>query len=198
MKFKKIHILISLSFFVIACSSPVKTSFYQLKAIETAETYHNKLQSKLISIQLNPIKFPEYLDHPQIVIRNNDYKLQLSENHHWAEPLENEFTRIFIDNFNKRIAPNHILNYSELKNIKTNIQLSIEVLQLDVSSSEQAVLSVKWGVLKSKNTQWFSKDFSIPVENNSYEAKVEAQSQLIALLSDYIIKNMSLNKTIGL
>jgi len=190
MKFKKIHILISLSFFAIACSSPIKTSFYQLKTIETAEIYRNKLQSKQIRIQLNPIKFPEYLDHPQIVIRNNAYKLQLSENHHWAEPLENEFTRIFIDNFNRRIAPNHILGYSELKNIKANIQLSIKVLQLDVSSSEQAVLSVKWGVLNSKNTQWFSKNFSIPVENNSYEAKVEAQSQLIALLSDYIIKNI--------
>ncbi len=192
MKFKKTHLLISLFFFAIACSSTVKTSFYQLQTIETAEIYHNKLQSKEIRIQLNQIKFPEYLDHPQIVIRKNDYKLQLSENHHWAEPLENEFSRIFIANFNRRIAPNHILGYSELKNIKANIQLSIEVLQLDVDNNKQAVLAVRWGLLTAKNIQWFSKKFNVPVEDNSYESKVEAQSQLIALLSDYIIKNMTL------
>lgn len=181
----------SLIFLLSACSSHQPTSFYLLKAIDTETIQPQQFQQQGITVLVNAIKFPEYLDRPQMVIRDSDYKLQLSEKHRWAEPLKNEFSRVFIADLNHRIVPNHALVYSELNGIKQSMDLSIEVLQLDVNTDDQAVLSVKWRLSptnKEKQTAIISQKYSTPVSNKDYGARVEAQSKTISLFADHVAK----------
>ncbi len=194
MTFKTVFLTANLALFVFACSNAAKTSFYQLQAIDTIKLDSKPQFKQPITLLINPIKFPDYLDHPQIVIRENQYKLQLSENHQWAEPLKNEFSRIFIANINHRIAPGRTVDFSELKNKKPDIHLSIEVLQLDVSTQKQAVLSVTWAYWKDKTPQKINRvhhTFKASIKDASFEAKVEAQSLVIAQFSDYVVKILS-------
>lgn len=189
MLLKKTLVFISLATIILACNSSPKISFYQLKPIKPNKTDQHKLNLKAFSILINPIKFPGYLDHPQIVSRKSDFKFQLSENHHWAEPLKNEFTRILITNINNRITPNQVLEFPQSQADKqTSIHLSIEVLQLDVNTANQAILVVKWGSRKGESIKWATKTFKTAVKGNSYESKVKAQSLVIALFSDYLEK----------
>ncbi len=191
MSLKKIHIFLSLSIFLLACSSNPKTSFYQLKEIDGIEAGDKENHSKSHTLVISSLKFPEYLDQPQIIIRTSDIKFQLSENHHWAEPLENEFIGVFMGNINNRIYPNQIIKFEQLEGNKPIIYLSIEVLRFDVNAEQQAVLSVKWMNWKDKNhrpIKWLTKNFKVAVKDNSYESKVVAQSKTIALFSDYMVK----------
>lgn len=192
MPLKKILLYISLSFLLSACSSHQPTSFYLLKAIDSNIEVSDS-QTKDIIVLVNPIKFPEYLDRPQMIIRDSDYKLQLSEKHRWAEPLKNEFTRVLIANLNNRIYPSHALAYSELNGAQAEIQLSIEVLQLDVNTDNQAVLSIKWASKNDKNIKRFTKRFNIPIKDKSYESRIEAQSQAIAIFTDHVVEKMRIN-----
>ncbi len=193
MTFKTVFLITNLALFILACSNTAKTSFYQLQAIDTIKLDSKSQFKQPVILLINPIKFPDYLDHPQIVIRENPYKLQLSENHQWAEPLKNEFSRIFIANINRRIAPGRTIDFSERKNIKPDIHLSIKVLQLDVSTQKQAVLSVTWAYWKAntpQNIHRFNNIFEHPVKETSFESKVAAQSLVIAQFSDYVVNTL--------
>jgi len=197
MKFKTMLLKTSLILFLAACSSHQTTSFYQLKAIETETTEHNAPPPNPITILVNPIRFPEYLDRPQIVTRNNKYKLQLSDNHHWAEPLKNEFHRVFLKNLNHRIHPSHAVIYSDLNKVQPNIHLSIEVLQFDTNSQDLAILSVKWAYWlndKVKHIKRQAKEYRLPIKNKHYESRIEAQSQAIVLFTDDLIASIWKNE----
>lgn len=193
MAFKKIFLSISLPFLLVACSSAPSTHFYLLQALETEAIQLNESQLKPITVLVNPIKFPEYLDRPQIVLRDSDYRLQLSANHRWAEPLSNEFSRVFIENLNSRIAPGHALVYSELHGIQPNINLTIEVLQLDVNTADQATLSVKWAYWPEKNTEKMirlTNEYSVPIKDQGFQSRIESQSRAIAVFSDDVAKTI--------
>ncbi len=197
---KKIFLTISLSLFLVACSSTSSTQFYLLKAINPENIEINRPQLKNLTILLKPIKFPEYLDRPQMVTRDSTYKLKLSENHRWAEPLSNEFSRVLIKNLSNRITPNHILEYSELNGLQPDIHLSITVLRLDINEDNQAVLSVKWSYWTENKAaiKRFSNEYSVPIKDKTYESRVEAQSQAIALFTDAVVESLwPLYKTSG-
>jgi uncharacterized lipoprotein YmbA len=193
MTLKKIFLAISIPFFLAACSSSPKTHFYLLQALETKAIQLNKSQLEPITVLVNPIKFPAYLDRPQIVLRDSDYKLQLSENHRWAEPLSNEFSRVFIENLNSRIAPGHALVYAELNGIQPTINLTIEVVRLDVNTADQAVLSVKWAYWAGENAEKmtrFTNEYRAPIKDKDYQSKIEAQSRAIADFADYVAETI--------
>lgn len=67
MKFIQIKLIVSLFLFLVACSSTPVTSFYQLRSIQG--DLFDSTQAKNKTILVSKIKFPEYLDHPQIVSR---------------------------------------------------------------------------------------------------------------------------------
>jgi uncharacterized lipoprotein YmbA len=189
MKLKNTILFLSLSFILVACFSSRPTTFYLLRAIETSKPGHNKPQLEKITVFVKPVKFPEYLDRPQMIIRENEYKLQFSENHRWAEPLKDNFTQVFIENLNTRLAPGNAIMYSELHGLKPDTQLSIEVLRMDVDTNYQAVLRVKWTLLTEKNGRRIKRlrnEYNIPVEDKSYESAVEAQSKAIAQFADQV------------
>ena len=189
MKLKKRILLISLPLILVACFPGKPTNFYLLKAMKTTHSGQNEPRFEKSTVLVKPVKFPEYLEKPQMVIRENNYKLQLSEYHRWAEPLKDNFTRIFIENLNTRIAPGNAVVYSELDGIEPNYQLSIEVLRMDVNTNDQAVLRVKWLLLAGKNDKRIKRlnnEYSIPIKNESFESGVEAQSKAIALFADQV------------
>jgi len=190
MAFIKVFLSLSLALLLVACSTDPATSFYLLKAVEPSDIKQKSPQLKRITVLVNPIKFPEYLDRPQMVIRDSAYKFQLNEHHRWAEPLKNEFTRVFIQNLNSRIMPNQALVYSEPHGTHPNINLSIEVLRLDINTDNQAVLSIKWAYWVGQETtyiKWLKYEDYVPVKIKSYESRVEAQSEAIALFTDYVV-----------
>jgi len=194
MAFKKTYLLLSLCIFLVACSSNPTVSFYQLKFIDTENNNLAVPNTKNLTILIHSVKFPEYLDQPQIVIRESAYKLKLSENQYWAEPLENEFTRVFTENLNSRITPNHAVKYSELHGDKADIHLSIKVLQLDVNLEGEATLSVKWAYWPEGNIQNITRlknTYQVPIKYNNYESKVEAQSQAIAIFSRAVAETLT-------
>ncbi|MCK5831258.1 MAG: membrane integrity-associated transporter subunit PqiC [Methylococcales bacterium] len=192
---KQISILICLSLTMIACTTNKTTTFYLLKSMELTSQKLEKTtsQSKAITILVNSIKLPEYLDRPQMVLRESEYKLQLSEYHRWAEPLKDDFSRVFVKNLNSRMSPSSAVIYSNLNGTKVSNQLSIEVLRMDINTENHAVLKVKWVLLSEKGIASMEKqntEYSVPIINKSYESGVEAQSKAIALFADHVAKTI--------
>jgi uncharacterized lipoprotein YmbA len=187
-------ILISLLFVLSACTPKRHTSFYLLKSIEPVAAISQgikveNLATHKTTLLIKPIQFPNYLDRPQMVLRENDYKFKLSEYHRWAEPLKDDFTRVFIENINSRLPSLHTVRYVDLNESNPIQQLFIEVLQMDISTDNQATLIVKWKVLSEDPPRLIENQvnkYHLSIDNNSYESGVAAQSQLIALFADQV------------
>ena len=191
MKFINRAIIINLILVIIACTSNNSATFYLLKAIpsDDLKLARNENSMKRITVLVKLLNFPEYLDQPQMVIRENNYKLQINEQHRWAEPIKNHFTRIFVKNLNSRIAPSDARIYSKLDGSKPDYQLSIEVFQMDVNMDNEAVLKTEWSLSIGKKANLITRQtnaYNIPIENNSFESGVEAQSKAIGILADHI------------
>lgn len=189
-------ILINLTLVLAACTSNNQVTFYLLKAMPSTslKSAQNNVLMTGITILVKPAKFPEYLDRPQMVLRENDYKLQITEQHRWAEPIKNDFTRVLVENLNSRIAPSNARVYSKLDGSKPNHQLSIEVFQLDINMDDEAILKVEWSLLstgkKAKLIKRQNSKYKVLVDDKSYESGVKAQSKAIALLADQIAKTI--------
>ncbi len=194
MKLKNRILFFLLVLIIEACSSTRPTNFYLLKSIAPTQLEQHESIRKEINIFIKPVKFPEYLNQPLMVFRESEYKIQLSENNRWAEPLNDNFTRVFIENLNIRIAHGHALEYSDLNGIKPDYLLSMEVLRMDVNIENQIVFRVKWALMAEKEKSRIIRrhdEFSIPVvHKNSYESRVEAQSKAIALFADEVAKTV--------
>jgi len=189
-RLKKQFLLFFLTLSLLSCTSYQKTTYYLLTAIEPTDSILEiKSNKPLMRILVKNIKFPDYLDRPQMVLRDDDYKLELNEYHRWAEPLKDDFTRVFIENLSTQIMPNLASNYAGLEGVKPSHKLSVEVLRMDVNTNHEVILKTKWSLSSEKNNGLVithKNEFTLPVNNKSHESAVEAQSKAIALFADQI------------
>jgi uncharacterized lipoprotein YmbA len=193
--FIKWGIIINLTLVIVACTSSNTATFYLLKPIPSSNSklVQNNSATTKITVLVKLVSFPQYLDQPQMVIRKNDYKLQINEDHRWAEPIVNDFTHVFVKNLDSRIAPSDARVYSRLDGVKPDYQLSIEVFQMDVNMDDEAVLKAEWSLSTGKKAKLITRQSSeckVTIKDNSFESGVEAQSKAIGLLADQIAQTI--------
>ena len=77
------------------------TRFYMLKPIPSAEMKVKFAgRDHYVIVGIAPIEFPAYLDRPQFIIQTGKNEYRLAEFDNWAEPLRNNFERVFFENLN--------------------------------------------------------------------------------------------------
>ena len=191
MKIKKTALLALFLPVLAGCFASQASTFYLLSAMAPDQSSRNDDKFSEITVYLKPIVFPEYLDRPQMVFRESDYKLLFSEYHRWAEPLKDNFNQVLIENLNQRIAPGRVIISSKAERIIPDYQLTVEVLRLDTWSNHLVELQINWSLLEGGNgTRLNSQtsEFRVPLDGSGYEAGVKAQSKAVSLFADQIAK----------
>ncbi len=184
---KRTILLVALVPLFAGCFSSRTSTFYLLSAMQPDRPDLGPFPE--MTVYLKPVKFPEYLDRPQMVLREGDYKLQFSEYHRWAEPLKDNFTQVLVENLNRRIAPGRVVTFSKAVKIMPDFKLSIEVLRMDTMANHQVVLVANWKLQTEREgteLKIYSDEFSVPMEGDGFESAVEAQSQAVALFADQV------------
>ncbi len=142
-----------------------------------------------ISLGLKPVKFPAYLDREQLVTRSAQNRFEVSENDRWAEPLEENFTRVLLENLSALLPAEQIVAYPWPSNRNPNYQVEIEVLRFESNRARDAQLLARWTVIDSSNgTPLSFKESRLtrPAKGKSTEAAVAALSETVADLSRQI------------
>ena len=80
-----------------ACAS-TPSRFYILNTLTASETIPATAAARGPVIGVGPITFPKYLDRPQIVTRASRHQLTLGEFDRWAEPLQDNVSRVLAEN----------------------------------------------------------------------------------------------------
>ena len=139
---------------------------------------------------------PGYLDRQEIVIRVAQNQINLAENDRWAEPLEDNFSRVLSQNVAAILRAERINAYPWPIDKKPLYQVEVEVLRFEVNTAQEAQLSARWAVRhagKKDSVRYRETRLSRPAKSRSTDAAVAALSEVLGDFSREIaeaIENM--------
>lgn len=190
-----ISVLLALS----ACSVSPKSSIYLLQAVEPIQAKF--VTQKPISIYLQPVNFPDYLERPQMVLRKNAVTLGIEEFQRWGEPLNASFERVLRENLEMRLSLATVLSKKTFRTMVFDYQLAIDVSRFDTNAQQQAILQLHWAILNGAGDKllFFSSEIiTVPIKADNFQARVEAQSAAVAILTNKVaaqLRNRGFDKT---
>jgi len=135
---------------------------------------------KGLAVAVGPVRFPEFLDRPQIVSRAGTNRLTLDEFHRWGGTLQDDFLRVLGENLGALLGTGRILVEPAEARFPLDFRVIADVLSFEGSSSGEVVLKVRWGVLDPYLEQ------ALVVRENSYRrrASTDDPQAMIAALSE--------------
>jgi uncharacterized lipoprotein YmbA len=150
-----------------ATTSPI-AQFYMLTPLQQATSVNasSTLAEKYIIV--GPINFPKYLDRPHIVTRSANAEIYLSDVHRWAEPVQNNFTRVLADNLSHLLGTDKISIAPSRDRAIADYRITMEVIQFDASRNGEVVLAAFWNI--------FRQDAISPVMTRRSEYKLNASA----------------------
>ncbi len=163
-------------------STPVR--FYLLQPMTAPAPGGLKATESALRIDLGPIKFPEYLDRPQIIRAISPAQMRLNEFERWAEPLKINFLNVLTENLTLLMPSAQLAVHPWRRSPDPTYQVTVEVASFHAAPSGEAQLQAKWMILKNHQVvlQRNSKIVA-PAKAGDYEAMVLAMSQAVAALS---------------
>ena len=128
---------------------PDPSKFFTLSSLPRVEepAANNSSASESIFLGIGPVKFPGYLDRQEIVTRSGENRFDVSENDRWAEPLDENFSRMLSQNLAILLPTDRIIQYPWPSSQKPNYQVAIDVLRFEVNSTRDAHLWARWEVI---------------------------------------------------
>ena len=91
--------------------------------------------------------YPGYLDRQEIVVRSGQNRFEVSEIDLWAEPLEENFSRVLSENLALLLNTDLIIVYPWSPANRPRYHVEIEVLRFEANSEHNGQLFARWSVL---------------------------------------------------
>jgi uncharacterized lipoprotein YmbA len=166
-----------------ACAS-TPSRFYILNTLPASEMVSAAAVGGPV-IGLGPIAFPKYLDRPQLVTRAGRHQLHLGEFDRWAEPLQENFSRVLAENLALLVPTEHSLLNPWPGSAPVEYQVTVEVLRFDGWLGGESALIARWSLLDRAERELLSRKFHLntPTGGRDYESMVVAMHQMIEALS---------------
>ena len=132
---------------------PDPSRFFTLSSLPEVEQARlkNSTRPEKMFLGIGPIKFPSYLDRQEIVVRTAQNRFEVSEHDRWAEPLQENFSRVLSENLALLLDTDLIIIYPWSPANRPSYHVEIEVLRLEPNSERNGQLFARWSILDSAN-----------------------------------------------
>ena len=164
------------------------TNFYMLSALSpspagtSAATAEGRIRIGLVTVVV-----PEYLNRNEIVVNLDNTVYRLAEFNKWAEPLNDNLTRVLEENLTNLLHDDSIdIFLTTDSSIPTEYRLEVDVLRLDGNLGDQATLVAQWALLDAEKDELIlmqRSEYQEPAADNTYKGLVLAKSRTIEKLS---------------
>jgi hypothetical protein len=134
------------------------------------------------------VRVSEYLNQPAIVTRINQNEVRVDEFAKWAEPLEDNVSRVLADNLRSLLCIRSIAVAPWRGQPLIDYRIDVNMIQMDGQLGENASLEVSWsigdGADRKKPTLLTKRStYKEPTGGADYTSFVSAQSRNVASLS---------------
>ena len=184
---KRLWMIIVALLVLAGCATTPPPTFYQLS--ETASTQLSGLERGL-AVGVGPINVAPYLDRPQIVIRGEGHKLELSEFNRWVEPLTDSISRVIIIHLSNELQSTRVFKVPRRnKTIPLEFRVEIDIARFDGELGGDALLAARWTLYGRQNNALVTK-VSIISESSGgegFDLLIAAQNRALQNLSQEIL-----------
>jgi uncharacterized lipoprotein YmbA len=138
---------------------------------------------------LAPIRFPEYLDRPQIVTREADTRISVADFDQWSEPLAGMFTDVLAENLRRSLGGEHVMVMPDDRGAEPSLELDLNVLRFDVDSAGRIVLNTRWRLLDERGRLLTTEmtDLTEQAMPGDYVSIVDGMSRVVGDLAARIV-----------
>ena len=194
MSCKRLYLIFLLMCFIPAgCFSldpkPDPSRFFALTSLpRTGQTAQDATGTNPLALGIGPIKFPGYLDRPQFVTRVSQNRFVVAENDRWAEPLEENFSRVLSQNLSILLQTDRIVTFPWERNQRPIYQIQVEVLRFEPNAEQIVELWARWIILDDAKKILSVKEAHLTrrTTDKSTEASAVAMSEVVSDLSKEI------------
>jgi uncharacterized protein len=138
-------------------------------------------------IGLGPISIPEYLNRPQMIVAITDNQYRLSEDHRWAERLDQNISLALFKALPRQLGTDRLVRYPWPQRQAVDYQVGIDILEFHVDASGQSRLMAQWFVKRKDATPINKRSvYQFPASTTDYAVMVKAQSQCLTRLGQEI------------
>jgi uncharacterized lipoprotein YmbA len=165
---------------------PDPSRFFALASLpRTGQRAQDAAGTNAFALGIGPIKFPGYLDRQQFVTRVSQNRFAVAENDRWAEPLEENFSRVLSQNLSILLQTDRMIAYPWERSQQPTYQVQVEVLRFELNAEQVVELWARWSIMDSaKKTISLRESYlTQPARDKSTEASVAALSETVADLS---------------
>ena len=175
-----------------ACSTvlaprPDQSQFFVLTPIsETAPSAPLTLGrgANSLTLGLGPVKFPEYVDRPEVITRVTPNRLELSEHDRWAESLKKNFTRVLAQDLTTVTGARQVSSFPWFHPATFDYQVTVDVSQFDTDPAARAQLIAHWEIKDPETGELLSSgDSNIAETAQSGESAASTLSRAVGDLS---------------
>jgi uncharacterized lipoprotein YmbA len=142
-----------------------------------------------LAIGLGPIQLPQYLDHPDLLIRTSPNGFELSERTRWAEPLPDDFRRVLASDLTHLLGTSNIVQYPWYPGTRLDYIVHIEVQRFEADTNQNAQLTAHWDLRTAQSIQVLvarTAQFSTPMTSPNGDAAAAALSANVGELAGEI------------
>ena len=194
MSCQRLDVIILLVCFIPAgCSflevKPDPSRFFALASLpRTGQTAQDAAVTNQLVLGIGPIKFPGYLDRQQFVTRISQNRFAVAENDRWAEPLEENFSRVLSQNLSILLQTDRMVAYPWERSQQPTYQVQVEVLRFEPNAEQVVELWARWSIIDNTKKTVSVKETYLtqPARDKSTEASVASMSELVSDLSKEI------------
>jgi hypothetical protein len=164
------------------------TNFYMLSALSpspdgtSAATVEGRIRIGLVTVVV-----PEYLNRNEIVVNLDNTVYRLAEFNQWAEPLNDNLTRVLEENLTNLLRNDLIdVFLTSDSSIPSDYRLEVDVIRLDGNLGDQVTLVAQWALLEAEEDDLIlmrRSEYQEPAADNTYKGLVLAKSRTIEKLS---------------
>jgi hypothetical protein len=172
---------------VSGCGMTQPSRFYTLSSLSDAGAAKTGAQNDL-AVGVGPISLPNYTDRPEMVRRTTPNEFELGEFERWAEPLQDVFSRVMIENLSVLLATDRVFKVPGRRDTAIDYQVEVQVTRFDADVGGPAVLGARWEIFDNdgKSLVVDRSTFTETVEGDGYGAVATAMSRTVAAFSQEI------------
>lgn len=168
-----------------ACSSP-PPDLYTMAALPGTETH-----IPAHTVELRRIGIAGYLDRPEIVRSSAAYRLQVTANERWGEPVGSMLNRVFTEDLVARLPGTAVYSESGAISTRPDLVLELDVQRFDADAGGEVVLLAQVAVRPTEAGQPAeSRTLRLTARpsQSSVAGHVAAMSRALAQLADKVVE----------
>jgi len=180
------------TFLIFGCAKNSKPiEYYMLDASVGISSNKSLELDKGPLIGLGPIRLPEYLDRPQMVVAVSENKYKLIESHRWAEKLDQNISLALFRALPGQLGTDRMIRYPWPQRPGVDYQIKIDILELNIDPTGQSRLVAQWSIkLKDKTVLNKRSSFIAKASTTDVDKMVQAQSECLTKLGQEIVSNL--------